>query len=83
MNGLRNNIIFRSDESCFALPCFNEHSRLRQTGQRADYLLPTNELVCREIFANKISGAKKNEERSEIMEMIDYVQTHEIDRVCA
>ena len=35
------------------------------------------------IFANKISGAKKNEERSEFMEMIDYVQTHEIDRVCA
>ena len=26
------------------------------------------------IFANKISGAKKNEERSEIMELIEYVK---------
>ncbi len=34
------------------------------------------------IFANKVSGAKKLEERPEIVEMIDYVQTHEIDRVC-
>ena len=34
------------------------------------------------IFANKVSGAKKLEERAEIVEMIDYVQTHEIDRVC-
>lgn len=34
------------------------------------------------VFANKVSGAKKNEERAEIKEMIDYVQTHRIDRVC-
>lgn len=34
------------------------------------------------IFANKVSGAKKNEERPEIMEMVEYVKTHEIDRVC-
>lgn len=34
------------------------------------------------IFTNKASGAKKNEERPEIMEMVEYVKTHEIDRVC-
>lgn len=33
-------------------------------------------------FANKISGAKKNEEREEIMQLIEYVKTHEVDRVC-
>ena len=34
------------------------------------------------IFTNKVSGSKKNEERPEIMEMVEYVKTHEIDRVC-
>lgn len=34
------------------------------------------------IFANKVSGAKKNEDRSEIVEMIEYVKAHTIDRVC-
>jgi DNA invertase Pin-like site-specific DNA recombinase len=34
------------------------------------------------IFANKVSGAKKNEEREEIMQLIEYVKTHEVDRVC-
>ncbi|WP_019130780.1 recombinase family protein [Alistipes communis] len=34
------------------------------------------------IFANKVSGAKKNEDRPEIVEMIEYVETHAIDRVC-
>ena len=56
-----------------------------------DYSRQVNELTayCRHqgwsiehIFANKVSGAKKNEERPEIMEMVEYVKTHEIDRVC-
>ncbi len=56
-----------------------------------DYSRQVNELTayCRQqgwsiehIFANKVSGAKKNEERPEIMEMVEYVKTHEIDRVC-
>lgn len=34
------------------------------------------------VFANKISGAKKNEERPEIQEMIAYAHTHKIDKVC-
>lgn len=36
--------------------------------------------VVRE-FANKVSGAKKNEEREEIVELIDYVKKNEIKRV--
>lgn len=33
------------------------------------------------IFANKVSGKLKNEERAEIQEMISYVRTHSIDKV--
>ena len=56
-----------------------------------DYNRQVNELTtyCQQqgwfiehIFANQVSGAKKNEERPEIMEMVEYVKTHEIDRVC-
>lgn len=56
-----------------------------------DYNRQVNELTayCQQrgwdiekIFTNKVSGAKKNEERPEIMEMVEYVKTHEIDRVC-
>ena len=34
------------------------------------------------VFANKISGAKKTEERPEILEMLSYVKEHAIKRVC-
>ena len=34
------------------------------------------------IFANKVSGAKKNEERPEIMEMLQYIEQNNIDKVC-
>ena len=35
------------------------------------------------VFANKVSGAKKNEERKEIVELIDFVKNNHIDRVVA
>lgn len=35
------------------------------------------------VFANKVSGAKKNEERKEIVELIDYVRNNQVDRVVA
>ena len=35
------------------------------------------------VFANKVSGAKKNEERREIVELIDHVQNNQVDRVLA
>lgn len=33
------------------------------------------------VFSNKISGAKKNEERPEIQELIEFVKTNQIDKV--
>lgn len=56
-----------------------------------DYNRQANELTayCQQagwtiekIFANKVSGAKKNEERQEILDMIEFVETHSVDRVC-
>lgn len=35
------------------------------------------------VFANKVSGAKKNEERREIVELLDFVQNNHVDRVVA
>ena len=32
------------------------------------------------VFANKISGAKKNEERSEIMELVEYVKNNKVEK---
>lgn len=63
----------------------------RVSANSQDYNRQVNELTayCQQqgwsiehIFANKVSGAKKNEERTEIMELVEYVKTHEIDRVC-
>lgn len=33
------------------------------------------------IFANKVSGAKKNEERSEIVELLEFVRGNKIDKI--
>ena len=35
------------------------------------------------VFANKVSGAKKNEDRKEIVELIEYVKNNHVDRVVA
>ena len=34
------------------------------------------------IFANKVSGAKKNEEREEIIELLKFIEHNDIDKVC-
>lgn len=63
-------------------------ARVSTDGQ--DYERQVNELsdYCRKmdwevekVFTNKVSGAKKNEEREEIQELISYVNTHQIRRV--
>ena len=33
-------------------------------------------------FENKVSGAKKNEERQEIVELIDYIKHNKVDLCC-
>lgn len=40
-----------------------------------------NSWAVEAIFSEKVSGAKKNNERYELMEMIDYVKTHKVDKV--
>ena len=59
----------------------NSQDNDRQVNELTIYCQQMN-WVVKKIFANKVSGAKRNEERPEIMEMIEYVRTHEIDRVC-
>jgi DNA invertase Pin-like site-specific DNA recombinase len=62
----------------------------RVSTNHQDYNRQINELTeycsrqgwnIEKVFANKISGAKKLEERTEIIEMISYVRAHDIDKV--
>lgn len=59
--------------------------------QSQDYTRQVNELTdycdkvgwsIEKVFANKISGAKKTAERPEILEMLDFIKGHQIDKVC-
>lgn len=34
------------------------------------------------VFANKVSGTKRNEDRPEIVEMLQYIEENKIDKVC-
>ena len=52
----------------------------RQITELTEYCQRVNWNVC-EIFANKVSGAKKIEEREEIQSMIEYVREHSVKRV--
>lgn len=52
----------------------------RQLTELREYCAKAGWQVVRE-FASKISGAKRNDERPEIMEMIDYIKANAIDRV--
>lgn len=62
----------------------------RVSTDRQDYDRQVNELTefctmaswqVEKVFAKKVSGAKKVEERSEITEMIAYIKANDIDRV--
>lgn len=53
----------------------------RQVVELTDYCNKMGYEVMR-VFANKVSGAKKNEDRSEIMEMLQYIEQNNIDKVC-
>lgn len=52
----------------------------RQLIELREYCSRAGWQVVRE-FANKVSGARKNEERSEVMELIDFVKVHDVKRV--
>lgn len=52
----------------------------RQIDELKSYAL-NNNLNIMKIFANKISGAKSNDERCEIIELIQYVKENHVDKV--
>jgi len=52
----------------------------RQISELTNYAVSQNIKVVK-VFANKISGAKKNEERPEIIEMINFIKENQIDKV--
>ena len=53
----------------------------RQVVELTDYCSKMGWNVAK-VFTNKVSGAKKNEDRSEIMEMLAYIEENKIDKVC-
>ena len=64
--------------------------RVSTNAQDYEYQYNTLKELCEKkgweivkVFANKVSGAKKNEERQEIVDLIDYVKNNKVDRVVA
>ena len=53
----------------------------RQVVELTDYCSKMGWQVAK-VFANKGSGTRKNEERPEIMEMLQYIEQNNIDKVC-
>lgn len=52
----------------------------RQISELTEYA-QTHNLEVVNIFANKVSGAKSNQQRSEIMDMIEFVKNNHVDKV--
>lgn len=52
----------------------------RQVTELADYC-DRMDWTVEKVFANKVSGAKKNTDREEIAAMVDYIKANEINRV--
>ena len=53
----------------------------RQIVELTDYCSKVGWEIVK-VFANKVSGAKKTEERPEVLEMLSYVKEHDIKSVC-
>lgn len=54
----------------------------RQVVELTDYCGTKMGWDVAKVFTNKVSGTKKNEDRSEIMEMLAYIEENKIDKVC-
>ena len=63
--------------------------RVSSTNDRQNYERQINDLTqlasslnyqIEAVFAEKVSGAKKNSERKELMKMIEYVNVNQIDK---
>jgi DNA invertase Pin-like site-specific DNA recombinase len=64
--------------------------RVSSTNDRQNYDRQINDLKqlaetlnyqVEAVFAEKVSGAKKNQERQELMKMVDFVKQHDIDKI--
>lgn len=53
----------------------------RQVNELTQYCQTHNWNVVK-VFTNKVSGIRKNDERPEIVELLDYVKNNDIDKVC-
>ena len=67
-------------------------ARVSSTGDRQDYQRQVNDLTdyatrngmkVKRVFAEKVSGGKRNEEREELMNMIAYVKEHKVKKILA
>lgn len=58
----------------------NHQDYSRQINELTDFCSKQGWNICK-VFANKVSGAKKIEERTEIQELVSYVRAHDIDKV--
>lgn len=65
-------------------------ARVSSTNERQDYQRQVNDLKeyavkngmkIQKVFAEKISGAKKNQERKELMSMVEYIKENRVDKV--
>lgn len=52
----------------------------RQINELTDYCRQRDWEIVK-VFANKVSGAAKNEQRTEIQELVEYAKSHQISRV--
>ena len=59
----------------------NSQDYTRQVSELTEYCAAMNWTV-EKVFANKVSGSKKNKDRQEIQDMLTYVEEHSIDKVC-
>ena len=58
----------------------NHQDYTRQVNELTEYCCKQGWNICK-VFANKVSGAKNNEDREEIKALVDYVQLNQIDKV--
>lgn len=59
---------------------YQRQSYERQISDLTEYA-SRNSMIVKKIFAEKISGARKNDERLELMSMISYISQNKIDKV--
>ena len=68
---------------CLLLRCSTTHQDYEYQRNMLTDICQRNSWTIVHTVENKVSGAKKNEERQEIVELVDYVKNNEVDLVVA